>query len=147
MASGTTISLCHRPGDNPSRVLRMALDAVREYATRVALDAAMTRQLTIVAEELMINLLEHGAAADGCARINVTLRLDLADEALVLVLEDNGTPFDPRSVAPVDLPNAERGGGVGLALVKAFARIDDYVTENGRNRLTLQMNSRREGTP
>ena len=42
------------------------------------------------------------------------------------------------------MPNAERGGGVGLALVKAFAQIESYVSEGGLNRLTLRMNPRRD---
>ena len=145
MASGTTISLCHRAGDDLSRALRPALVAVHEYAAQIALDAAMTRRLAIVAEELMINLLEHGAAMAGCTELNATLRLDQAGDGVVMVLEDDGAPFDPRGAGQVELPNAERGGGVGLALVKAFAQIDDYVTERGCNRLTLRMNSRRSG--
>lgn len=146
MASGTTISLCHRAGDDLSRALRPALVAVHEYAARIALDAAMTRRLAIVAEELMINLLEHGSAAAGREQLNATLRLDRTDDGLVLALEDDGAPFDPRGAGPVEMPNAERGGGVGLALVKAFAQIDDYATENGQNRLILRMNPRRDGT-
>ena len=144
MALGTTISLSRRAGEDPSRVLRPALVAVLEFAGRAAYDAAMARRLAIVAEELLVNLLEHGIAAVEGGDLEITLRLDQTDEALVLALEDDGLAFDPRDVAPVDMPNAERGGGVGLALVKAFATIEDYASEAGCNRLTLTMNPRRE---
>ena len=145
MAARTTVSLNHRAEDDLSRALRPALVEVHEFAARIALDAAMTRQLVIVAEELMVNLLEHGAESAPGGEINATLRLDHSDDGLALVLEDDGAPFDPRGVGSVDMPNAERGGGVGLALVKAFAQIDDYVSEGGVNRLTLRMNPRRDG--
>ena len=144
MASGTTISLCHRAGDDLARALRPALVAVHEYAGRIALDAAMTTRLAIVAEELLTNLLEYGADAAPEGELHVNLRLDQGEAGLGLVLEDDGAPFDPRGVGPIDMPNAERGGGVGLALVKAFAQIDDYASEGGLNRLSLRMNPRRD---
>ena len=144
MAARTTISLNHRAEDDLSRALRPALVEVHEFAARIALDAAMTRRLVIVAEELLINLLEHGTESAPSGEISATLQIDHAVDDLALALEDDGAPFDPRGVGPVDLPNAERGGGVGLALVKAFAQIEDYVTERGRNCLTLRMNPRRD---
>lgn len=144
MAARTTISLNHRADADLSRALRPALVEVHEFAAAIALDAAMTRRLAIVAEELLVNLLEHGAESAPGGEINATLRLDHADDGLALLLEDDGAPFDPRGMGPVDMPNAERGGGVGLALVKAFAQIESYVSEGGLNRLTLRMNPRRD---
>jgi anti-sigma regulatory factor (Ser/Thr protein kinase) len=144
MASGTTISLCHRAGDDLSGVLRPALVEVHEFAARILLDAAMTRRLAIVAEELLINLLEHGAELASGRDLNVSLRMDEAADGLALSLEDDGVPFDPRAVGPFDLPNPERGGGVGLALVKAFAQIEGYASKDGLNRLTLRMSPRRD---
>ena len=144
MAARTTVSLNHRAEDDLSRALRPALVEVHEFAARIALDAAMTRRLVIVAEELLVNLLEHGAEAAPGGEINATLRIDHADDGLALLLEDDGAPFDPRDVGPVDMPNPERGGGVGLALVKAFAQIDGYSSLGGLNRLTLHMNPRRD---
>jgi serine/threonine-protein kinase RsbW len=144
MGSGTTISLCHRAGDDLSHGLRPALVAVHEFAGRIALDAAMTRRLAIVAEELLVNLLEHsGESVDG-GELNASLRIDDAAEGLTLTLEDDGIPFDPRDSGAVDMPNLDRGGGVGLALVKAFAQIESYGTSDGVNRLALTMNPRRD---
>ncbi|GAC1408134.1 MAG: hypothetical protein NVSMB69_09170 [Novosphingobium sp.] len=144
MGSGTTISLCHRAGDDLSRSLRPALVEVHEFAGRIALDAAMTRRLAIVAEELLVNLLEHGGESAQGGELSASLRLEDTDRGLTLSLEDDGAPFDPRAVGPADMPNPERGGGVGLALVKAFAQIEGYASDGGRNRLWLRMNPRRD---
>jgi anti-sigma regulatory factor (Ser/Thr protein kinase) len=144
MASGTTISLCHRAGDDLSRALRPALVEVHEFAGRIALDAAMTRRLAIVAEELLVNLLEHGASSGPSGALNAALQIDQTPERLELMLEDDGPSFDPRGAEPADMPNMDRGGGVGLALVKAFAQIDSYASAGGVNRLCLRMNRRRE---
>ena len=146
MGSGTTISLCHQAGEDLSRTLRTALVEVHEFAGRIAIDAAMTRRLAIVAEELLVNLLEHGAESALGGALNASLRLDQTAEGLALTLEDDGVAFDPRGVGPVAMPNPERGGGVGLALVKAFAQIEGYTSEDGLNRLTLRMNPRRNPT-
>ncbi len=144
MGSGTTISLCHQAGDNLSRSLRPALVEVHEFAGRIALDAAMTRRLVIVVEELLVNLLEHSGESAGGGQLSASLRLDETARGLVLRLEDDGVPFDPRGAGAVDMPNQDRGGGVGLALVKAFAQIESYTTKSGLNRLTLRMNPRRD---
>lgn len=144
MALGTTISLRHKAGGELSRALRPALVEVHEFAGRAALDAAMTRRLAIVAEELLVNLLEHAIPANPNGEIAVALKLDWRDDTLFLALEDDSVRFDPRRVTLLELPNAERGGGVGLALVKAFATIDDYASADGRNCLTLRMNPRRD---
>ena len=144
MGSGTTISLCHRAGEDLSRSLRPALVEVHEFAGRIALDAAMTRRLAIVAEELLVNLLEHSGESARGGELNASLRLDEKARGLSLTLEDDGAPFDPRDTGAVDMPNLDRGGGVGLALVKAFAQIEGYTSVGGRNRLSLRMNPRRD---
>lgn len=115
---------------------------VHHFAGQVALDAAMTRRLAIVAEELLVNLLEHAIPTSASGEIAVSLRLEWREDTLFLALEDDSVRFDPRRVTLLELPNAVRGGGVGLALVKAFATIDDYASADGRNCLTLRMNSR-----
>lgn len=142
MALGTTISLRHKTGQDLSRALRPVLVDVHEFAGRAALDAAMTRRLAIVAEELLINLLEHAIPTADSGEIACSLKLEWREDTLFLALEDDSVRFDPRRVTLLELPNADRGGGVGLALVKAFATIDDYVSADGINCLTLRMNPR-----
>lgn len=86
-------------------------------------------------EEWIVNLLEHGQLRPG-SRIAVTLGRE--DGVVRLTFSDAGVPFDPRA-AEFHGPNEARGGGVGLALIRAWSRIADYRRRSGRNRVTLEM--------
>jgi serine/threonine-protein kinase RsbW len=114
-----------------SRALRLT----RGFAARAALDAAAAARLAIVVEEWVANVVEHGGPQDGA---RIVLRLRLRDGAVHVWASDAGRPFDPRGAA-FEMPNADRGGGAGLALVASFCRIASYTRRAGRNRLTLEM--------
>lgn len=140
MSGETTVSLSLGPDRDISEAIRPALVAVHEFGGVLALDTAMAMRLAIVAEEALMNLADHAACE---APVDVTLRLwrdDASEPAGIWVaLEDDGPAFDPRGAGTVELPNAERGGGVGLALIRAWADVVDYRSEGGRNRLELRM--------
>jgi anti-sigma regulatory factor (Ser/Thr protein kinase) len=89
----------------------------------------------VVVEEWVANVVEHGGQQDGA---RIVLRLRLWDGAVRLSFSDAGRPFDPRSEASF-LPNQERGGGAGLALIASLCRIVSYARRAGRNRLALEM--------
>ena len=60
---------------------------------------------------------------------------------LILVMEDNGQPFDPTQDMDADVTSSleERAiGGLGLHLVKSFADRVSYEFVAGRNRLTME---------
>jgi anti-sigma regulatory factor (Ser/Thr protein kinase) len=56
-----------------------------------------------------------------------------------LHLDDDGPAFDPTIDRDFDGPNRDRGGGVGLELVRNWAREFSYRREDGRNRVTLTL--------
>jgi anti-sigma regulatory factor (Ser/Thr protein kinase) len=109
--------------------LRQSLGAV----ARLALDGAGRRRLSIIVEELLANLIEHGGWNPASRAM---LHLDLANDELRLVLEDNCLAFDPRLADPTK-PIPLRGGGAGLALVRAWADHLTYEPGPPVNRLTL----------
>ncbi|WP_068072800.1 ATP-binding protein [Novosphingobium lentum] len=143
MAKGITISLCHRAGDDPGATLYPALVATHQFAAVRKLDAAMTSRLAIIVEEVATNVIDH-AAPD--RDVTLTLHLghgsDGLPDGLVITLEDDSAAFDPRTVEPHALPNPDRGGGVGLALVKAWSDIVAYDSAGGINRLVLRLHPR-----
>ena len=112
------------------------LAAAREFADQRALDAMTVRRLAIIVEEIVTNVLCHASSG---REIALTLRLRQDDAGLFVTLEDDGDPFDPRLAPLRDMPDPERGGGVGLALVKAWTDIVTYHAAGGGNRLVLRL--------
>ena len=111
----------------------MAIAAL--FASDAGLGDSAAEKLAIIVEEWLINVVEHGGAAPTS---RILLRLE-RDGAVVRVgFSDAGGPFDPREVE-FEGPNLERGGGAGLALIKAWSRIAEYRRRAGRNRLVLEM--------
>jgi anti-sigma regulatory factor (Ser/Thr protein kinase) len=99
----------------------------------------IARAARLALEEIGTNLVKYAWADPRGREIRVALRAEAA--RVVLVVEDDGRPFDPRG-APgpaLDLPVEKRRiGGLGLHLVRAMASGLDYRSENGWNRLTVR---------
>ena len=110
--------------------LRLSLAAVAQ----LELEAVGRRRLSIIVEELLANLIEHGGWNPASEAI---LRVEQDSGRLRLILEDNCLAFDPR-LADLTQPIPLRGGGAGLALVRAWA--DDLTYQPGPpvNRLALE---------
>jgi anti-sigma regulatory factor (Ser/Thr protein kinase) len=138
MVSGTTISHRHTAGQPLSVALAPALAAATGFASQAGLDPIARHRLAIVVEELIANLGDHAARGRDFA---FTLALEHAASGLWLVLEDDCPAFDPRHAAPIEMPNAERGGGGGLALVRAWCEIVTYDSDAAGNWLTLRFRS------
>ena len=108
------------------------VDAARRFAAD--LPALVGVRLAIIVEELVSNLLDHAALP---AQATLSLQLWVADGRLWLRLVDPAPPFDPRMAAPAPVP--ARGGGAGLALVRAWAEIHAYDCSPGCNTLLLSL--------
>jgi anti-sigma regulatory factor (Ser/Thr protein kinase) len=88
----------------------------------------------LICEELVLNAFEHGRATF------VTLDVD-PDVPSVLVLEDDGAPFDPATPpdprAP-DTPGDFSPRGRGLSLVRGFAKAIEHERADGHNRVRVR---------
>lgn len=88
-------------------------------------------------EELLRNLLDHTSDSPD---LRIDLRLEVQPDRVVIVLEDDGPPFDLRQAPAFDknAPLAERTGrGMGIHLVRHFVKEIDYERQDGRNRVSL----------
>lgn len=111
-----------------------AVAATRRYASDHRLAPRDEARLSIIIEELITNLIEHG---DGIEQ-SINIEFTHAGPAVRVVLEDGGPPFDPsKPLEAVDIPR--RGGGAGLRLVRAWSQTVGYESANGRNRLELSV--------
>ena len=114
---------------------------VAAFCSRHGVDELDALRLTLIVEELFVNVVTHGyAGAPGTVR----LALSLDAEHVRLVCEDHARAYDPRAAfarAPDDLdaPVESRDpGGLGQWIVGQLAEVEDYVREGGLNRLTLR---------
>ena len=134
MGAGKRFSTRVSAGDDPAAASLAALAAVEDFASAAGLDARGGARLAVVVEELVSNAIRHGAA-DGAIAIDLTLVA--GDGEIAVVLQDDGIAFDPTEQRAFTGPNPETGGGVGLALVRAWANSIGYTRANGRNRIEL----------
>lgn len=103
-------------------------------AARWSLPPATAFGVGLCLEEAASNIIRHGTAG------RIALTLDRAADALTLTLEDHGVAFDPLAEASPALPGsieAARVGGMGIHLMRRFARSLAYERRGDANRLTI----------
>lgn len=111
------------------------VEGAQSFALERGLELDHAARLSIIVEELVFNLVEHGGVGgEGL----IELVLSHEDGAVAITLSDGGVAFDLRNAAS-DEAVPDRGGGAGIDLVRAWAEIVDYASEAGRNRLLLKM--------
>lgn len=111
------------------------VEAAQAFGIDRALALDHAARLSIIVEELVFNLVEHGQVGEEGL---VELVLTHENGVVGIALSDSGVAFDPRDAeSEEEIP--ERGGGAGIDLVRAWAEIVDYETGAGRNRLLLKM--------
>jgi serine/threonine-protein kinase RsbW len=111
------------------------VEAAQHFGVDQALELDHAARLSIIVEELVFNLVEHGGMGeDGLIELVLTHQAGVVE----IALSDSGIAFDPRE-AESDEAIPERGGGAGIDLVRAWAEIVDYEQDGGRNRLLLKM--------
>ncbi|QGN53816.1 ATP-binding protein [Novosphingobium sp. Gsoil 351] len=136
MGAGKRFSARVAAGDDPALASLAALAVAEEFAREAGFDERGGARLAVVVEELVSNAIRHGAGG-GAIAIDLTLSADANEVALTL--SDSGVAFDPTTERAFTGPDAETGGGVGLALIKAWANGLHYCRENGRNVLNLRL--------
>jgi anti-sigma regulatory factor (Ser/Thr protein kinase) len=124
-------------------------DELRRGLDTLSLDARARFSVELIFEEVVANLVRHGARSDG--QTSLTLELVLQDDTVQLTFLDDGVPFDPRDrpdPAPArDLEHAQVGGR-GLMLIRSVSKDLQYSrTPEGQNRLTVAVSRDATGGP
>jgi anti-sigma regulatory factor (Ser/Thr protein kinase) len=105
----------------------------------LAIPVGMAHAVRMCLEEAVVNLLDHSPPTTDGPEITVTLAWH--GDVMVAVIEDRGSPFDPRTISlprrPESLDDAIPGG-LGILLIRSYASDIEYDTLLGRNRLTLR---------
>lgn len=120
-----------------------AFGTLQSELDRDALNPGARYSVELVFEEIVANILRHGAESGGISGVDVAVDVQVAADAIVMTFDDGGVPFnpvgrpDPRKPASIeDTPI----GGLGLMLVRKAATDMRYErTPEQRNRLVVTL--------
>jgi anti-sigma regulatory factor (Ser/Thr protein kinase) len=111
--------------------IRDAASAAREFGESQWLGHDELARLCVVVEELVANLYDHGGLTD---TDEVALDLTVEADGVRVSIVDPGVSFDPWR-APRKPDMLERGGHVGIDIVRAWASYISYSPSPEGNRL------------
>ena len=97
----------------------------------------LVHDLSLVSEEVLVNIIHHGEAGDSAADRRIQVLLGTDEAGLVhLEFRDDNCGFNPLQVQERD-PGDERAGGWGIPLLKTLADHVEYSRRAGHNVLHL----------
>lgn len=113
------------------------LDWLEAVLRGAGVAAAIVGELRLIAEEGLSNVIRHGYADSTRHSIEVTLKIGGGE--VLLVLRDDGQPFNPLAAPAQDPHNpiVERAGGWGIHLLQSLVDRADYRREGNANVLYL----------
>lgn len=111
-------------------------EQVMEFLQAGAVDTRAINHVALALEELLTNLATHGNCADKPTAVRLTIESDRVKAEVV----DTGPFFDLRQAAQPDTTSdiADRPiGGLGLFLIREFAKDIGYAQRDGKNVTTF----------
>ncbi|KRB98807.1 hypothetical protein ASE11_10735 [Hydrogenophaga sp. Root209] len=98
---------------------------------REQIDGATCHDLRLIVEEACVNVMHHAYPAGQAGPLTLAAAIVHQDgpRRIVLTLEDQGKPFDPLSLAPVDASaavEARAQGGLGVHLIRQLSDRQHY---------------------
>jgi anti-sigma regulatory factor (Ser/Thr protein kinase) len=122
----------------PEELARVA-ERLDDLGVRRGLPRDAVADMNVALDEVLTNVFSH--AYDDAAAHEIRIVLAVYPDALQAEIEDDGRPFDPRTVPAPDrgAPLAERKvGGLGIHFVRSLMSEVTYARVGGRNRLVLR---------
>lgn len=111
----------------------------RQFAKRLGLTEKCYHEINLVLEELFTNIISYGYT--DTAEHLIKIAISHESGTLVILIEDDGVPFNPLDAEDLDLEcplEKRKTGGLGIHLTKTL--VDDMVHRRcgNRNILTLR---------
>ncbi|MGI9322097.1 MAG: ATP-binding protein [Pseudomonadales bacterium] len=113
--------------------------AIDDLAESEGWPSDLAFQVTLVMEELEMNIMQHAYGGDGSAQSQVTFKSE--PDKLTIEVIDGGKAFNPLEEA--EAPDTDAAledremGGLGVHLVRTMMDELDYRREDDKNHLTL----------
>ncbi|MEE9576592.1 MAG: PAS domain-containing protein [Gemmatimonadota bacterium] len=127
---GTEVSVLHLSLVNRLDEIDRVQESFNAFAEEHGVPTPIRRQINLVLDELLSNVLSYAFEDDEEREIDV--RIELSSDRLAVTVADDGIPFNPFSGAPPDtsLSLEERElGGLGIHVVR---KVMDEVSYNRR---------------
>jgi serine/threonine-protein kinase RsbW len=126
--------------DNRMDEVPRLVELIEAFGAAAHLPEELAFRLTVTLDEVVTNIVRHAFVEEGGHTI--ALRIDVERGMVTAVIEDDGPPFDPRALPPVDVDapfERRRPGGMGVHLVRTMTQRLDYRRSESRNVLTLTL--------
>lgn len=110
----------------------------RQVADTAGLDADVAWKAEVCLNEAATNIVLY--AFDDRARHPITIEVEPASDSVRITVVDDGRPFNPLNAAPPrEVHSLEEApiGGLGIHLIRSFARDVRYRRDDDRNVLSL----------
>ena len=136
--SGGGIDTAEIAIENRLAELRRVARLVDDLGLHWHLPADTIADLQVALDEILTNIVSY--AYDDAATHRIGLSLSRDEAGVHVVVEDDGKPFDPFSVAAPDHSGGlreRRVGGLGIHLVRALMNMASYDRHGDINRTTL----------
>lgn len=117
------------------------LPALQEFARQHSLPAAVVNAADLALEEHVTNILNYAHPDSTSATHTIHIRFAAGNGQLQVEIEDDGRPFNPLDLPPVDtsLPLEEKPvGGLGIHLIRTLMDEVTYERLAGKNILRLR---------
>jgi anti-sigma regulatory factor (Ser/Thr protein kinase) len=121
-----------------SEIERLA-HLVDSFCAAQQLSTDIAYRINLALDEVITNVIIHGYA--DAQEHEIVTRLTIDGATIVIEVVDDGRPFNPLDVPPVEFaadPLERPIGGLGLHLVRNVMDSIDYRYEHGRNVLVLR---------
>jgi serine/threonine-protein kinase RsbW len=118
--------------------LARVAECLDDLGARRGLAGDAVADMNVALDEVLTNVLSH--AYDDASPHDIRIVLAVYPGALQAEVEDDGRPFDPRTVPPPDRTAAlaeRKVGGLGIHFVRSLMSEFAYQRVDGRNRLVL----------
>lgn len=120
-----------------------ATEFIRKGAREAQLPESRFGELDLVIEEILMNISRYAYREGAPGIVEISYSIPMPGE-LALEVRDQGVEFDPLVACAPDLTLdlAQRPvGGLGIHLLRSFAKSLSYRREQGRNRLTFRISA------
>lgn len=100
-------------------LIEMVHTVLNHFSTMAGFDDDAAHYMSVAVRESVVNAIKHGNREDDKKRVHVEFAL--GSRALMVKVRDEGTGFDPRSIAdPLREENLMRPAGRGIFFMRSF---------------------------